>query len=106
MSVSTFMMSSGAATLVSVLKIGIPAAAAPPHQNTPCTVSNGFVHPGTPCRFALRQGREGERGDAPTGAAALATTTGGRLRTSVRQPITAAAAAICGLIRCVRPPLP
>mmetsp|Transcript_12172 Transcript_12172/g.37545 ORF Transcript_12172/g.37545 Transcript_12172/m.37545 type:complete len:272 (+) Transcript_12172:656-1471(+) len=94
MSVSTFCKSSGAATPLSVVKSGMPPAPSPPLP----LAASGAAGSVTGSRNAFES----------EGASAIAAieSASSSFRTSVSVPLTAAAAAMAGETRCVRPPLP
>mmetsp|Transcript_5388 Transcript_5388/g.21266 ORF Transcript_5388/g.21266 Transcript_5388/m.21266 type:complete len:208 (+) Transcript_5388:667-1290(+) len=94
MSVSTFCRSSGAATPLSVVNLGMPLA--------PSTAP-------APAVAGLGGSTTGSRKDFESvGASSMAASESSSRssRTSVSDPVTAAAAAMAGDTRCVRPPLP
>mmetsp|Transcript_21133 Transcript_21133/g.29052 ORF Transcript_21133/g.29052 Transcript_21133/m.29052 type:complete len:352 (+) Transcript_21133:870-1925(+) len=95
MSVSMFWMSSAAATPLTVVKASPPASS----ESEPPALLALICAP--------REGRgAGCSRVSGAGGACPAVPSGGSSRTSVSLPVTAAAAAMAGDIRCVRPPLP
>mmetsp|Transcript_18828 Transcript_18828/g.51045 ORF Transcript_18828/g.51045 Transcript_18828/m.51045 type:complete len:215 (+) Transcript_18828:234-878(+) len=99
MSVSTFWMSSGAATPFRLTNLGMP----PPPPLLPALASRitGPTDASLPAKSCACS-RDGSAPASP-GVAMCASSS---WRTSVSRPVTAAAAAISGETRCVRPPAP
>mmetsp|Transcript_51356 Transcript_51356/g.85179 ORF Transcript_51356/g.85179 Transcript_51356/m.85179 type:complete len:220 (+) Transcript_51356:1017-1676(+) len=97
MSVSMFWISSGAATPFRLSKTGMPT---PPVDPSASRITGPADSPAAEfCAFI-----SAERGIPPSPGTAMSLSFS--MRTSVSRPLMAAAAAITGLTRCVRPPAP
>mmetsp|Transcript_17854 Transcript_17854/g.42190 ORF Transcript_17854/g.42190 Transcript_17854/m.42190 type:complete len:360 (-) Transcript_17854:1091-2170(-) len=107
MSVSMFWMSSGAATPLRTVNLGRPAAS-PPSEESPWEDRYGaggsMTAPGLG-RLSVLNTLDRLAAPLVRGSAASSPRYG-KSRTSEMTPEQAAAAAMAGLIRCVRPPLP
>mmetsp|Transcript_1486 Transcript_1486/g.6500 ORF Transcript_1486/g.6500 Transcript_1486/m.6500 type:complete len:301 (-) Transcript_1486:1289-2191(-) len=104
MSVSTFWMSSLAAMPFSVVNLSIPALFPPPEAAVGAAEEGCATAAFSTSRVTSMAAWTKSRA-AVTGVSS-GSTLGSRLRTSVRVPVTAAAAAMAGDTRCVRPPFP
>mmetsp|Transcript_464 Transcript_464/g.1511 ORF Transcript_464/g.1511 Transcript_464/m.1511 type:complete len:301 (-) Transcript_464:1415-2317(-) len=103
LSVSTFSRSSGHATPSSTVNLGMPPAPAAPPASAALSLAGGAAL-GASSPPLARKSRASRVFWPVTFSRSTASLTSSR--TSVRHPVTAAAAAIDGLIRWVRPPLP
>mmetsp|Transcript_7737 Transcript_7737/g.15561 ORF Transcript_7737/g.15561 Transcript_7737/m.15561 type:complete len:218 (+) Transcript_7737:649-1302(+) len=96
MSVSTFCRSSGAAVPLSIVKVGMPPAAPLPPLDDTDTGSSRVTAEYSPFGSV-----------SPSGSMVLSSAApSAKVRMSVSVPCTAAAAAMAGDTRCVRPPPP
>mmetsp|Transcript_6636 Transcript_6636/g.18890 ORF Transcript_6636/g.18890 Transcript_6636/m.18890 type:complete len:223 (+) Transcript_6636:1959-2627(+) len=101
MSVSMFWISSLAAMPLSVVNLAMPPAPPAPPVLAPLDLGTAAC---SICFSASTAADTNSR--ALVSGMPSSSTAGDRVRTSVRVPVTAAAAAMAGDTRCVRPPLP